>query len=283
MGRKDIKQKMNQTQTAMQIFEYQGNEVRTLQHGDEVWWVLKDVCRVLSLSTPHKVAERLEEDERNLIPLIDSMGRTQKNTIVNEPGLYSVILRSDKPEAKTFKRWVTHEVLPSIRKTGAYNVGQELTDEEKMAHGLIAANAILQRQLKHINQLEEKIREDEPKVALATAITHSKDCIRIRELAKILKRNGVDTGQNKLFADLRRNGYLISEKGPDYNTPTQKSMDLGLFEIIESTYVAKSGEVHINRTAMVTPKGQTYFIRKITKFFGIDLAQPRICVAKKAG
>ena len=148
MGRKDIKQKMNQTQTAMQIFEYQGNEVRTLQHGDEVWWVLKDVCRVLSLSTPHKVAERLEEDERNLIPLIDSMGRTQKNTIVNEPGLYSVILRSDKPEAKTFKRWVTHEVLPSIRKTGAYNVGQELTDEEKMAHGLIAANAILQRQLK---------------------------------------------------------------------------------------------------------------------------------------
>ena len=119
MGRKDIKQKMNQTQTAMQIFEYQGNEVRTIQHGDEVWWVLKDVCRVLSLSTPHKVAERLEEDERNLIPLIDSMGRTQKNTIVNEPGLYSVILRSDKPEAKTFKRWVTHEVLPSIRKTGA--------------------------------------------------------------------------------------------------------------------------------------------------------------------
>lgn len=88
MGRKDIKQKMNQTQTAMQIFEYQGNEVRTIQHGDEVWWVLRDVCRVLSLSNPHKVAERLEEDERNLIPLIDSMGRTQKNTIVNEPGLY---------------------------------------------------------------------------------------------------------------------------------------------------------------------------------------------------
>ena len=114
MGRKDIKQKMNQTQTAMQIFEYQGNEVRTIQHGNEVWWVLRDVCRVLSLSNPHKVAERLEEDERNLIPLIDSMGRTQKNTIVNEPGLYSVILRSDKPEAKTFKRWVTHEVFQIV-------------------------------------------------------------------------------------------------------------------------------------------------------------------------
>ena len=167
MGRKDIKQKMNQTQTAMQIFEYQGNEVRTIQHGDEVWWVLKDVCRVLSLSTPHKVAERLEEDERNLIPLIDSMGRTQKNTIVNEPGLYSVILRSDKPEAKTFKRWVTHEVLPSIRKTGAYNVGQELTDEEKMAHGLIAANAILQRQLK------KKAMKDIPMMEFITAVIHS--------------------------------------------------------------------------------------------------------------
>ena len=167
MGRKDIKQKMNQTQTAMQIFEYQGNEVRTIQHGDEVWWVLKDVCRVLSLSTPHKVAERLEEDERNLIPLIDSMGRTQKNTIVNEPGLYSVILRSDKPEAKTFKRWVTHEVLPSIRKTGTYSVGQELTDEEKMAQGLIAANAILQRQLK------KKAMKDIPMMEFITAVVHS--------------------------------------------------------------------------------------------------------------
>lgn len=115
MGRKDIKQKMNQTQPAMQVFEYQGNEVRTIQHGDEVWWVLRDVCRVLGLSTPHKVAERLEEDERNQIPLIDSMGRTQKNTIVNEPGLYSVILRSDKQRGGDIKRGTL--LLPVRRET----------------------------------------------------------------------------------------------------------------------------------------------------------------------
>ena len=166
MGRKDIKQKMNQTQTAMQIFEYQGNEVRTIQHGDEVWWVLRDVCRVLSLSNPAKVAQRLDEDEKD-ITLSYTPGGYQEITIVNEPGLYSVILRSDKPEAKTFKRWVTHEVLPSIRKTGTYSVGQELTDEEKMAHGLIAANAILQR------QLEKKAMKDIPMMEFITAVIHS--------------------------------------------------------------------------------------------------------------
>lgn len=166
MGRKDIKQKMNQTQTAVQIFEYQGNEVRTIQHGDEVWWVLRDVCRVLSLSNPAKVAQRLDEDEKD-ITLSYTPGGYQEITIVNEPGLYSVILRSDKPEAKTFKRWVTHEVLPSIRKTGTYSVGQELTDEEKMAHGLIAANAILQR------QLEKKAMKDIPMIEFITAVVHS--------------------------------------------------------------------------------------------------------------
>lgn len=166
MGRKDIKQKMNQTQTAMQIFEYQGNEVRTIQHGDEVWWVLRDVCRVLSLSNPAKVAQRLDEDEKD-ITLSYTPGGYQEITIVNEPGLYSVILRSDKPEAKTFKRWVTHEVLPPIRKTGTYSVGQELTDEEKMAHGLIAANAILQR------QLEKKAMKDIPMIEFITAVVHS--------------------------------------------------------------------------------------------------------------
>ena len=225
MGRKDIKQKMNQTQTAMQIFEYQGNEVRTIQHGDEVWWVLRDVCRVLGMTTPAKVARRLDDDEKG-VSQIHTPGGTQEVTIVNEPGLYSVILRSDKPEAKAFKRWVTHDILPSIRKHGAYISGQEdleMTREELLAKAFVAVNEISGERLKRINQLEEKIRKDEPKVAFANAVTASKDCIRIRELAKILKQNGVNTGQNKLFADLRRNGYLISEKGPDYNTPTPVS------------------------------------------------------------
>lgn len=282
MGRKDIKQKMNQTQTDMQTFTNPTfGSIRTVENDGKILFCGSDVAKALGYARPNEAVAKHCKGTLKRSTL--TAGGAQEMLFIPEGDVYRLIVRSKLPSAERFEKWVFDEVLPSIRKTGAYNVGQELTDEEKMAQGLIAANAILQRQLKHINQLEEKIREDEPKVALATAITHSKDCIRIRELAKILKQNGVDTGQNKLFADLRRNGYLISEKGPDYNTPTQKSMDLGLFEIIESTYVAKSGEVHINRTAMVTPKGQTYFIRKITKFFGIDLAQPRICVAKKAG
>ena len=282
MGRKDIKQKINQTQTAMQTFTNPTfGSIRTVESDGKILFCGSDVAKALGYARPNEAVAKHCKGTLKRSTL--TAGGAQEMLFIPEGDVYRLIVRSKLPSAERFEKWVFDEVLPSIRKTGAYSVGQELTDEEKMAHGLIAANAILQRQLKHINQLEEKIREDEPKVTLATAITHSKDCIRIRELAKILKQNGVDTGQNKLFADLRRNGYLISEKGPDYNTPTQKSMDLGLFEIIESTYVAKSGEVHINRTAMVTPKGQTYFIKKITKFFGIDLAQPRICVAKKAG
>lgn len=105
----------------LKVFNYQDNEVRTVEINGEPWFVLKDVCSVLGLGSAHKVADRLDEDERNQIPLTDSLGREQETTIVNESGLYNVILRSDKPEAKPFRKWVTSEVLPSIRKTGSYN------------------------------------------------------------------------------------------------------------------------------------------------------------------
>ncbi len=113
----------------LQVFKYNGSQVRTVENDGQIWWVLKDVCEILKLDSPHKVADRLDEDERNLIPLTDSLGREQKTTVINESGLYNVILRSDKPEAKPFRKWVTSEVLPSIRKTGSYSTGAAKTDK----------------------------------------------------------------------------------------------------------------------------------------------------------
>lgn len=115
----------------LQVFSYNGSQVRTVEKNGQFWWVLKDVCEILQLDSPHKVAARLDEDERNLIPLIDNLGRNQKTTVINESGLYNVILRSDKPEAKPFRKWVTSEVLPSIRKTGTYSVGSKTSKSSK--------------------------------------------------------------------------------------------------------------------------------------------------------
>lgn len=127
----------------MQIFNYQDKQVRTVEKDGEPWWVLKDVCEVLEMGSPHKVAERLEEDERNQIPVTDSIGRQQETTIINESGLYNVILRSDKPQAKPFRKWVTSEVLPALRKTGSYSL-KPMTDYQQMMAETRRRNARVQ-------------------------------------------------------------------------------------------------------------------------------------------
>ncbi|MCX4256469.1 MAG: BRO family protein [Oscillospiraceae bacterium] len=125
------------------MFNYEERDIRTLLIDDEPWWVLKDVCEVLSLGGSHKVSERLDEDERSLIPLADKRGRNQKTTVINESGLYSVILRSDKPKAKSFKRWITHEVLPALRKTGSYSMQDEPAPPPSVETGLQRAGLII--------------------------------------------------------------------------------------------------------------------------------------------
>lgn len=172
--------------TNLQTWSYGNSEIRTIQKDGEPWWVLSDVCKVLELSSPHKVADRLEADEkgRNLIP---TLGGMQEMTTVNESGLYAVILRSDKPQAKPFRRWVTSEVLPSIRKHGAYMTDQTLEQALTSPDFLIQLATQLKEEKEQRKQLEAKVEQDKPKVLFADSVSASKSSILVGELAKILK------------------------------------------------------------------------------------------------
>lgn len=248
--------------TNLQTWSYGNSEIRTIQKDGEPWWVLSDVCKVLELSSPHKVADRLEADEkgRNLIP---TLGGMQEMTTVNESGLYAVILRSDKPQAKPFRKWVTNEVLPSIRKHGAYMTDQTLEQALTSPDFLIQLATQLKEEKEQRKQLEVKVEQDRPKVLFAESVSASKTSILVGELAKILKQNGVDTGQTRLFAWMRENGYLIKRRGNDYNMPTQRAMEMKLFEVKETSVTHSDGHISVNKTPKVTGKGQVYFVNKI--------------------
>lgn len=187
-----------------------------------------------------------------LLEVIDSIGRRQQAYIISEPGLYRLVMRSRKPEAKEFQRWVTHEVLPSIRKHGAYMTQQTLDK------ALTSPDFLIQLATK-LKEEQEKVRELEPKARFADAVAASDGTCLVGELAKMLRQNGLDIGQNRLFAQLREDGYL-GKTGSNRNVPTQKAMDLGLFRIKETAITHSDGHVTINRTAKVTGKGQTYFV-----------------------
>lgn len=241
----------------LQVFSYEGKEVRTIQKGGEPWWVLKDVCEVLGLSNPTIVAARLDADE---VTKFDLGGLSGESNIVNESGLYNVILRSNKPEARKFKRWVTHEVLPTIRKHGAYITSDKLEEIMNDPDAWIKVLTALkeERQAKECLQLQAEV--DRPKVVFADAVSVSDGTILIGELAKILKGNGIEIGQNRLFERLRQDGFLIKRKGTDYNAPTQKAMELGLFKVKETAITHSDGHVTISKTTKVTGKGQQYFV-----------------------
>lgn len=244
----------------LQVFFYEGNEIRTLTKGGELWWVLKDVCDVLGLAEPHRVAARLDEDDRTQMTVADPLGRMQDTTVVNESGLYNVILRSDKPEARQFKRWVTHEVLPAIRKHGAYLTPAKLEAMMNDPNAWIKMLTALKEERAAKEKLQLQAAADKPKVVFADAVSVSDSAILIGELAKILKGNGIEIGQNRLFEKLRQDGYLIKRQGTDYNAPTQRAMELGLFRAKETAITHSDGHVTISKTTKVTGKGQQYFI-----------------------
>ena len=246
----------------LQIFSYEGCEVRTVKRDGEPWWVLKDICDVLELTTPARVAERLEDDEVSQTHLIDSIGRKQRTVIVNESGLYGVILRSDKPEAKKFKRWVTHEVLPSVRKHGAYIAPAKLEEIISDPDAWITMLTALKEERAVKDALRLEAAANAPKVLFADAVSASDGTILIGELAKILKGDGIDIGQNRLFEQLRQEGFLIKREGSDYNAPTQRAMDLGLFKVKETAVSHADGHVTISKTTKVTGKGQIYFVNR---------------------
>lgn len=250
----------------IQVWNYESSEVRTVQVNGEPWFVLADVCKVLEIARGTKVAERLEEDEVRQTSITDSLGRQQKAYIINESGLYTVILRSDKPQAKPFRKWVTSEVLPSIRKHGAYMTEQTLERALTSPDFLIELATQLKTEQEQRRRLEttvaaqsKQMEQDKPKVLFADSVTASSSSILIGELAKLIKQNGVDIGQRRLFEWMRVNGYLIKRKGSEYNLPTQRSMEQGLMEIKE-TSVVHTGYTTISKTPKVTGKGQVYFI-----------------------
>ena len=234
-------------------------QMRVINKNDEPWFVAADVCRALEISNNRDALNRLDADEKD-VALTDTLGGQQQMSIVNEPGLYSLVLGSRKPEAKAFKRWITHEVIPSIRKTGGYIAGQEnLSDAELMAKALLVAQRTIDERNKQIEVMK-------PKALFADAVSASETSILVGDLAKLLKQNGVDIGQNRLFRWLRDEKYLM-KSGESRNMPTQRAMDLGLFEIKETSRTLPSGEIHVDRTSKVTGKGQTYFINK---FLNVD-------------
>ena len=243
----------------IRIFNYNSVEVRTIQKDGEPWFVLRDVCNVLGLGTPARVAERLDTDEVSQTHITDSMGRQQEMTIINESGLYNVILRSDKPEAKPFRKWVTSEVLPTIRRHGMYatpdTVEKMLADPDTTIKLL---ETIKQERAARL-ALEAQAEADKPKIIFADAVSASHTSILVGDLAKLLRQNGVEIGQNRLFSFLREKGYLCSQ-GERYNLPTQRSMDRGWFQVKETTINQPNGSVRITRTVKVTGKGQQYFI-----------------------
>lgn len=247
----------------MQIFQnVEFGPIRIIKRdGGELRFVARDVCACLGIGNTGDVIAALDDDEKG-IDSIDTPGGRQEMSTVSEPGLYSLILRSRKPEAKRFKRWITHEVLPSIRKTGSYGVPAIPNFTDPVAAARAWADSEEKRRIAHEARLalEQKMEEVRPKVVFAESIEVAKTSILVGEMAKLIKQaTGYDIGQNRFFEWLRSRGYLHKE-GSQTNMPTQRSMDAGWMEIKEGTRIGSSGESRITRTPKITGKGQIYFI-----------------------
>ena len=243
------------------VFENEAfGDVRAIARNGDPWFVAKDVCECLELGNPRSSLALLDEDEKG-VHSVDTPGGKQEMTIVSEPGLYSLILRSRKPEAKAFKRWVTHDVIPSIRKRGLYATPQ--TVEAMLADPDTAIKLLtsLKEERAKSAALAAKVEQDAPKVLFADSVAASRSSILIGDLAKLLVQNGVKIGQNRLFVYLREKGFLI-QSGSRKNTPTQRSMEMGLFEVKEYLVHNPDGSTRTRFTTKVTGKGQLYFVKK---------------------
>lgn len=252
--------------TDLQIFNSpEFGAIRTIEKDGEPWFVGKDVAAALGYKEPTKAAREKVDDDDKGVSKIDTPSGIQEMTIINESGLYSLVLSSKLPTAKKFKRWVTNEVIPSIRKHGAYMTPETLEKVLLSPDTLMQLAQNLKDEQEKRKALEAQIESQKPAVLFTGAVETSKTSILIGELAKMLKQNGINIGQNRLFEWMRENGYLIKRKGTDYNMPTQRSMEQGLFEIKETTVVHADGHTHINKTPKVTGKGQAYFVTLFLK------------------
>lgn len=249
--------------SCMQIFENPDfGFVRTVEVDGKTYFVANDVARALGYSNPSKATN---DHCKNVMKMWgnDSLGRPTEFKVIPEGDIYRLVIKSQLPTAEKFERWVFDEVLPSIRGNGGYVAGQEsLTDDELLERAVMVAQRKIAERDKAIAEKDARIREMRPKEIFSDAVAVADTCILIGELAKILNQNGINIGQNRLFAWMRQNGYLVSRRGIDYNMPMQKSMELGLFKIKERTINNPDGSVRITKTVLVTGKGQLYFVDK---------------------
>lgn len=254
-----------------QIFKYQDRQVRALRIGEVPWFVGKDVAEILGYSKPANALARHVDDEdkimgvQNVTPyIVDTRGRKQYPTLINESGLYSLILSSKLPSTKEFKHWITSEVLPQIRKTGKY-APKPLSREELLAKAVLEADTmikeqkvLLEQKTKELEEKNNKLEEQKPKVIFAESVVASDSAILVRELAHLIKQNGFEIGEKRLYAWMRERGLIC--KGSC--EPTQRALELGLFEIVVRTVQRGDKSPLETRTTKVTGKGQVYFINK---------------------
>ena len=250
----------------LQIFNNdQFGQIRTAVKDGEPLFVAADVCRALEIQNHKDAIKRLDDDEKSGVVLTDPHGRPQETNCVTESGLYSLVLGSRKPEAKAFKRWITHDVIPAIRKTGGYVDNEQKFVETYLPFADANTKALFGQTLAQLRAANEQLEQQKPKVLFADAVSAAHTSILVGELAKLLKQNGVDIGQHRLFQYLRENGYLIKRRGSDYNMPTQYAMERGWFEIKETAITHGDGHTSVNKTPKVTGKGQQYFINLFLK------------------
>ncbi len=238
----------------LQNFNFNNLQVRTIIIDKEPWFVVADVAKIIEATNPTDLAKLVDDEDKSR----QSLGSGSPKNIINESGLYQILIRSNNQNAKPFRKWVTREILPSIRKHGAYMTSQTIENTLSDPDFIIR----LATELKE----ERAARAIEaPKVLFADSVAASQNSILVRDLAKIIKQNGVDIGEKRLFSWLRENGYLVKKKGNDYNSPTQRSMDLGVLEFTENIHHHNSGMITVTKTPKVTGKGQVYFANKFLK------------------
>lgn len=241
----------------LQVFNFVGNEIRVVTKDGQPWWVAKDVAEVLGFDSAYRVVRLLDEDEKDAHNMV-TPGGPQSFGIINESGLYSAIMKSRKPEARQFKRWVTHEVLPSIRKHGAYMTEQTIEKALTSPDFLIDLATRLKEEQQARLAAESTVKQQQPLVQFAETCMSSKNSIRVREMAKLASKNGINIGQNRLFAKLREWGLIMHGS----NEPMQRAIDAGWFEVVQGVYQRNSG-AETYRTPRVTPKGQVYIIKRL--------------------
>lgn len=256
---------------ALKIFENsEFGKIQVIERNGEPWFIGKEVAEILGYKdTADALKKHVDEEDKQFFKVGETPTLKIKSNygayIINESGLYSLVLSSKLKKAKEFKRWVTSEVIPAVRKHGGYLTNEKIEEVLNDPDTIIKLATSLKEERARRAETERQLEAAKPKVIFADAVSASDNTVLIGELAKIIKQNGKEMGQKRLFDWLRDNGYLIKQKCADYNMPTQKAMEMGLFRIKKTAITHSDGHVTVSRTVKVTGKGQQYFINKFAK------------------